>query len=108
VDRHPTIHREHQGDAQWRANPPCLLAKATELGILCRLARQELSTSVSIYADDVVIFFHPDEPELRAIGDMLELFGHTSGLHTNFAKCSVSPIACLKEVATTTAVVTEC
>jgi hypothetical protein len=33
-----------------------LLAKATELGILWRLARREISTSVSLYADDVVIF----------------------------------------------------
>jgi hypothetical protein len=29
-----------------------------------------------------------------AVRDILELFGHASGLHTNFAKCSISPIAC--------------
>jgi hypothetical protein len=85
-----------------------LLAKATELGILRRLARQELATSVSLYADDVVIFCHPDEPELRAVRDMLRLFGHTSGLHTNFTKCSVSPIACPDEVAVAAAEVMEC
>jgi hypothetical protein len=85
-----------------------LLAKATELGIHRRLARRELSASVSLYADDVVIFCHPDEPELNTVHGMLELFGHTSGLHTNFAKCSLSPIACPEEVAPTVPVVMEC
>jgi hypothetical protein len=70
-----------------------LLAKAIELGILRRLARPDLLTSVSLYADDVVIFCHPDESELRTLRGILELFGQASGLRTNFAKCSVSPIA---------------
>jgi hypothetical protein len=63
-----------------------VLAKAIELGILGRLARRELATSVSLYVDDVVIFCHPDETELRAIRSILELFRQASGLHTNFAK----------------------
>jgi hypothetical protein len=71
-----------------------VLIKATELGILRRLARRELATSVSLYADHVVIFCHPDETDLRAVRGILELFGQASGLRTNFAKCSVSPIAC--------------
>jgi hypothetical protein len=84
------------------------LTRAIELGILRRLARRELATTVSLYADDVVIFCHPDETELRAIRGILELFGHASGLHTNFAKCSVSAIACTEEVATAAAGVMEC
>jgi hypothetical protein len=84
------------------------LAKAIELGILRRLARRELATTVSLYADDEVIFCHPDETELRAIRGILELFGHSTGLHTNFAKCSVSAIACTEEVADAAAVVMEC
>ncbi|KAK1679133.1 hypothetical protein QYE76_039981 [Lolium multiflorum] len=64
--------------------------------------------SVSLYADDVVIFCHPDETELRAIRGILELFGHASGLRTNFAKCSVSPIACSDEEATAAAGLMEC
>jgi hypothetical protein len=47
-----------------------LIAKAIELGVLWRLARHELSTTVSLYADDVVIFCHPDELELRAVRDI--------------------------------------
>ena len=44
-----------------------LLAKATELGILRRVARQDLVTTVSLYADDVVIFCHPDATELHKV-----------------------------------------
>ena len=85
-----------------------LLAKAMELGVLRRLACQELVTSVSLYADDVVIFCHPDEIEIRAVRDILAIFGHASGLHTNFTKCSVSPIACSEEVATGAAAAMGC
>jgi hypothetical protein len=85
-----------------------LLVKAIELGVLWRLARRELSTMGSLYADDMVIFYHPNEPELRVVRGMLELFGHVSGLHTHFAKCSVSPIACSDEVAIAMARVMEC
>jgi hypothetical protein len=85
-----------------------VLVKAIELGILRRLARRELATSVSLYADDVVVFCHPDESELRSIRAILELFGHATGLHTNFSKCSVSAIACTEEVANAAEVVMEC
>ena len=57
-----------------------VLAKAIEWGVLKRLARQELRTTVSLYADDSVIFCHTDEDELRAMRDIVELFGHASGL----------------------------
>ncbi|XP_071685018.1 uncharacterized protein [Lolium perenne] len=46
--------------------------------------------------------------KLRAIRSILELFGHASGLHTNFAKCSVSAIACTEDVANAAAGVMEC
>jgi hypothetical protein len=55
---------------------------------------------VSLYAHDVVIFCHPNDLDLPTFHNMLELFGHISGIHTNFSKCSVSPIACSEEVAT--------
>jgi hypothetical protein len=79
-----------------------------ELGILRHLARRELVTSVSLYVDDVVIFCHPDETELRVVRNILGLFGEASGLHTNFAKCSVSPIACSEEEANSAAATMEC
>ncbi|KAK1681084.1 hypothetical protein QYE76_041932 [Lolium multiflorum] len=46
--------------------------------------------------------------ELSAVRDILELFGQASGLRTNFAKCSVSPIACSEEEAGAAAVHMEC
>jgi hypothetical protein len=58
-----------------------------------------LATLVSQYADNVIIFCHLDEPELCTVCGILELYGHASALHTNFAKCSVSPIACSEEEA---------
>ena len=85
-----------------------VLAKALELGVLRRIASRELVTSVSLYADNVVIFCHPDEAELRTVRAILALFGEASGLRTNFAKCSVSPIACSEEVAQQAAAVMEC
>jgi hypothetical protein len=85
-----------------------LLAKAKDLEVLPRIAPRELVTSVSLYADDVVIFFHPHETELRAIHAILALFGEASGLRTNFAKCSVTPIACSEEVAQRAATGMEC
>jgi hypothetical protein len=85
-----------------------VLAKATELGMLRWLARRDLVTSVSLYADDVVIFYHPDETELCAVRGTLELFGQASGLRTNFVKCSVSPIAYSDEEAVGAAEHMEC
>jgi hypothetical protein len=72
----------------------CLLAKAKELGMLHMLAPRELAAGVSLYADDVVLFCHPDRSELLVVRELLASFGHASGMHIDFAKCSVSPIGC--------------
>lgn len=85
-----------------------VLTKAIELGILRQLAQRDLVTTVSLYADDVVIFCHPDETELSVVRGILELFGHASGLRTNFAKCSVTPIVCSGEEAAGAAELMEC
>jgi hypothetical protein len=85
-----------------------LLAMAKEIGVLRRIAPRELVTSISLYADDVIIFCHPDESELRMVRAILTLFGEALGLHINFAKCSVTPIACSEEEALEAAAVMEC
>jgi hypothetical protein len=36
---------------------------------------RELTNAVSLYVDDVVIFYHPDEADLRAVRGILEVFG---------------------------------
>jgi hypothetical protein len=46
----------------------------------------------SLYADDVIIFMHPELTEARAIREILRIFGEASGLRTNLAKCSITPI----------------
>jgi hypothetical protein len=44
------------------------------------------------YADDVILFIRPSVQEARAVKHILSIFGEASGLHTNLAKCSVTPI----------------
>jgi hypothetical protein len=44
----------------------------------------------------------------RVVRGILELFGHTSGLRTNFAKYLVTPIACSDEEAAGAAKLMEC
>lgn len=53
-----------------------------------------MASSISLYADDVVLFCHPNKRDLTAIRVILWLSGLASGLHTNFAKCAASPIQC--------------
>jgi hypothetical protein len=55
----------------------------------------------------MVIFCHPDKAELRTVREILALFGKASGLRTNYAKCSVYPIACSEEEALEAAKVME-
>lgn len=56
-----------------------------------------MASSISLYADDVVIFCHPEPHELQVIRELLQIFGSSSGLHTNFQKCSATPIQCTTE-----------
>ena len=71
---------------------------------------QELT--ISLYVDDVVIICHPDKEFYRGFAQPLRflvkhLFGEASGLHTNFAHCSVTPIA-FSEVALEASKVMRC
>lgn len=85
-----------------------LLSKALEMGILRPLAPRHLSTAVSLYADDVIIFCHSDRLELLAVRHILDLFGQASALRVNFAKCSLSPIGCSDEEAAEAAAMMGC
>jgi len=46
----------------------------------------------SLYADDVIIFMQPDVAEATVVKEILRIFGEASGLQTNLAKCSITPI----------------
>lgn len=81
-----------------------LVAKAEEEGLLESLSHRPLQHRISLYADDVVLFLHPNERDIQMVFNILQLFGEASGLKTNVQKTSVYPIhcgdeemACLKE-----------
>ncbi|WVZ93818.1 LOW QUALITY PROTEIN: hypothetical protein U9M48_039773 [Paspalum notatum var. saurae] len=55
---------------------------------------QPLVHRMSFYADDVILFLRPNHVDLSLISWLLEVFGHASGLRTNFSKSSVFLINC--------------
>uniref|UniRef100_A0A453L8B3 Reverse transcriptase domain-containing protein n=1 Tax=Aegilops tauschii subsp. strangulata TaxID=200361 RepID=A0A453L8B3_AEGTS len=67
---------------------------ATEKGMLAPLARSGLKQWVSMFADDVVVFFKPNELEARTCDAVLQLFGQASGLVVNRNKSMIMPIRC--------------
>jgi len=71
-----------------------LLSLATEAGILTRVARNRARLRVSLYADDAVIFLRPIKHEVRALSQLLNLFGQVTGLQTNIHKSSIAAIRC--------------
>jgi hypothetical protein len=81
---------------------------ATSTALLQPLAVQQARHRVSFYADDAVIFLRPYNLDLITIRHILDLFGHASGLRTNLAKSSVSPIHCTDEDLTLTANILSC
>ena len=70
---------------------------ATLACLMQPLAIQQARHRVSCYADDAVIFLRPHNLDLVTVRQLLELFGHASGLRTNLSKSSVSPIHCTDE-----------
>lgn len=74
-----------------------LIKYATRQNLLQLLAVRRVLHRASFYADDAVIFFRPNQDDLRVIKMILDIFGHASGLHTNFAKSSAFPIHCSQE-----------
>ena len=71
-----------------------LICRAASKGMLQRLTARHMSSSVFIYAGDVVVFSRPDRQELTAVCELPRVFGAASRLHTKFAKCTASPIQC--------------
>ena len=71
-----------------------LLQIATERGLLSKLNDRAARFSVSMYADDAVIFLKPTARDVSNIKELLINFGLVTGLHTNLQKTSVTPIGC--------------
>jgi hypothetical protein len=68
------------------------VAKAVDSGILEGLANVSPLQRLSIYADDVVLFFRPARKEIAAVKEILYLFGEASGLRPNFRKTTATVI----------------
>ena len=60
-----------------------MITKATNEGLLLPLSTRALQHRISIYADDVALFLHPEAGDISTIMDILNLFGEASGLKTN-------------------------
>lgn len=67
-----------------------MIKGAVSLGILQQLHQRCSILAISLYADDVVLFCHPSPAEIITVREILQLFGHASGLHVNFAKSSAT------------------
>ncbi|KAM0931418.1 hypothetical protein ACQ4PT_000437 [Festuca glaucescens] len=69
-----------------------IMLKAVDEGLFDNLAGISPIQRISVYADDVVLFFRPVETELQAIKQILQIFGEASGLHINYRKTTTTVI----------------
>jgi hypothetical protein len=71
-----------------------LITRAVEAGLLQPLSSRPFKHQLSLYADDVMFFLRPVSSDINVTTTILQLFGNASGLITNMAKSSVTPIHC--------------
>ena len=69
-----------------------LFTKTTRDGILRKMEPQEIRFQCSLYADGVILFIRPSVQEASAVKEILRISGDATGLKTNLAKCSITPI----------------
>lgn len=72
----------------------CLIRRAASPDILQQLHPRRHVSQISPYTDDVLMFCHLTPSDTLAVKAILELFGHSSGLAVNFAKCSIVLVNC--------------
>ena len=65
---------------------------ATERNILNSILLQTTKLRCSLYADDAAIFANPSQSEMKALNEILSLFGRCLGLITNLNKTEKFPI----------------
>jgi hypothetical protein len=71
-----------------------LLDLAFDSGILSKLRGTKCTFRASLYADDVALFINPTIQDIQGLRDILSGFGCATGLLTNMAKSSITPISC--------------
>ena len=69
-----------------------LVSTAADDRLLQPMRPPTLRHHCSLYADDVIIFMHPNAADARAIREILSIFAEASGLRTNLTKCSITSI----------------
>jgi hypothetical protein len=71
-----------------------LFQVAVSDGLLSPVHLRSATLRISLYADDAAVFLNPVKEEVQVVAEILQLFGHVSGLVTNRSKCDVYPIQC--------------
>jgi hypothetical protein len=71
-----------------------ILDLATNHGTLSSLPEETARWRTLLYADDVAILLNPVRQDMQAVVEILQAFGHFSGLRINLEKGSVHPIRC--------------
>jgi hypothetical protein len=74
-----------------------LFLLAEDRGLLQNLQGANVRNRISIYVDDVVLFFKPIEEELNCVKMILDCFGSASGLVCNMHKSCAIPIRCSEQ-----------
>jgi hypothetical protein len=69
-----------------------LFLKATRDRVLRKMEPVAIKFRCSLYADDMILFIRPTSQEATVVKEILNVFRTASGLHTNLAKCSITPI----------------
>jgi hypothetical protein len=69
-----------------------VISKAVLDQIFLRLAGISPLQRIYLYADDIVVFIKPEEHELRAIREIVQIFGEASGLQINYKKTTITLI----------------
>ena len=77
-----------------------LIKRAIDMGVMARLHPRRSIPTMSLYADDVVLFCHCSPNNIIAVREVLTLFGRASGLRVNYAKSSASLLHCDTDEAT--------
>uniref|UniRef100_A0A453BHE5 Uncharacterized protein n=1 Tax=Aegilops tauschii subsp. strangulata TaxID=200361 RepID=A0A453BHE5_AEGTS len=67
-----------------------LFRRAHDTGILQPLHPRRPISAISLYADDVMLFYHATTSDIAAVKEILNLFGRASGLKVNYAKSSAT------------------
>ncbi|XP_066311151.1 uncharacterized protein [Miscanthus floridulus] len=71
--------------------PARLFSTARDQGVIRPMETQAIKHHCSLYADDVIMFVHPEATEAVAVKEILRIFGE-AGLKTNLSKCSITMV----------------